>query len=261
MTDSICRLLQTLPLPEGYQLTEQGCYRYLLNGQQQAIAEPWVIALSPRGQSLIHSARFIDSQDTALLVAQQQAQPLRTALNSSAQGNFQCKILWRQVGQADIRVQYQFRQHNRLLQISREDDAGLSNCQIHKAEPFLYFPLLRIFSGPVIRQLAWCGPLPTVVPDINTPTARDALLQPTEELRSAQLLAEEQLVLNGQSYQAQKYNYVSQRYLPQDKAAFWIDHRGLLLKYGWQQSPEQCWLVELATHQLHAPNLYPMNHQ
>lgn len=261
MADVFSRLLQALPLPEDYQLSEQGCYRYQLNGLQQGIAEPWVIAQNPRGQRLIHSARFVESLDAVLLVAQQQQQPQAMKQNHPVQSSFYSEIRWRQAGMADISQLYQFSQHNGLLRLSRLDDTGSSNNQFEKTEPFLYFPLLRVFSGPVIRQLALCGPLPTLVPDINTPSDRNTLLQPTENLRSAQLLAEEQLLLDGQRYQAQRYHYVSERYQPQDEAAFWLDNRGLLLKYGWQQNPQQYWQVELESHQVHAPGLYPMNHQ
>lgn len=254
MPDSFSRLLHALPLPASYQLSEQGCYRYLLNGQLQAISEPWVKALSPDGQSLIHSARFIESLDTALLVTQQQQLPLPSTQNQSAQAGFYSEIRWRQAGQADISVLYQFCQHERQLQLTRVDDTGLSNSQFHKPEPFLYFPLLRVFSGPVIRQLALCGPLPTLVPDINNPANRALLLHPTESLRSAHLQAEERIELDGQTYQAQRYRYQSERYQPQDEAAFWTDNKGLLLKYDWQQNPEQFWQVELDAHQIHLPS-------
>lgn len=260
MPDSFSRLLTALPLPAGYQLSEQGCYRYLLNGQLQAISEPWVKAQNSEGQSLIHSARFIESLDAALLVTQQQQLPLSSAQNLSAQAGFYSEIRWRQTGQTDISVLYQFCQHQRQLQLSRVDDTGLSNSQFHRPEPFLYFPLLRVFSGPLIQQLALGGPLPTLVPDINNPANRAMLLHPTESQRCAQLQAEERIELDGQTYPAQRYRYQSERYQPEDDAAFWTDNKGLLLKYGWQQNPQQFWQVELETHQIHAPAPRRMKH-
>lgn len=259
MPDAFSRLLQALPLPAGYQLTEQGCYRYLLNGQLQAITEPWLKAQNSAGQSLTQSARFVESLQATLLVSLRQQLPPPSAQNLPLPAGFDSEIRWQQTGQTEIRALYQFCQQKRQLQLYRTDHSGISHSQQHKAEPFLYFPLLRVFSGAVIRQLAHAGPLPTLVPDINNPTDRNTLLQPTEHLRSAQLQAEEQIELHGQSYQAERYHYLSERYQQQDNASFWIDPRGLLLKYHWQQNPEQCWQVELDTHQIHTPALSPQD--
>ncbi|WP_337879435.1 hypothetical protein [Rheinheimera sp.] len=259
MPDPFSRLLQALPLPAGYQLTEQGCYRYRLNGQLQAITEPWIKAQNSEGQCLTQSARFIEHLQAALLVTQRQQSPQFCAQNPSVPGNFYSEIRWQQQGHNDISALYQFCQQTRQLQLLRTDDTGLSNSQLHKPEAFLYFPLLRVFSGQVIQQLALSGPLSTLVPDINKPADRTTLLQPTETVRSSTLIAEEVIEMGGQPYRAQRYRYLSERYQAQDDASFWIDNKGLLLKYHWQQNPQQFWQVELETDPSHIPTLNPQD--
>ncbi len=252
---------------------ERGCYRYYLNGDLQPISEPWIKAKTSDGHILIHSARFVDALNCAILVVYKtvpyQTSILQTATHqaavhqasdhqnvvhqtadrqiSSPSGSFIGQIHWQQ-DDKDISATYQFDIDKRQLAIERLQHGKTETHQEHRSDNFLYFPLMRVFSGEVIEHLASHGTQLTIVPDINHQSDVDALLRPTESLRSAEKLNAETIQLTDTQYQTYKYRYLSERYQQQDDAAFWITEMGLLVKYCWQQSPETFWLVELAEH-------------
>ncbi len=264
MSEAFSRLLSVLPLPIDAMELERGCYRYYLNGDLQPISEPWIKAKTDDGQMLIHSARFVDTLNCAILVeyktapyqtasvqtADHQKAAHQTAADrqiSSPSGSFISQIHWQQEDK-DISAVYQFDVDSRRLIIERQQHGKTEMDQEHRSDNFRYFPLMRVFSGEVIRHLASHGPQLTIVPDINNSSNLDALLRPSESVRSAEKLDAETIQLTDNQYQTHRYRYLSERYQQQDDAAFWITETGLLVKYCWQQSPDTFWLVELEEH-------------
>ncbi|QYJ78821.1 hypothetical protein [Shewanella acanthi] len=259
MSEVFSRLLRVMPLPLDARETERGCYRYYLNYDLQPISEPWIKAQTSDGHMIVHSARFVDALNCAILVSYKTDMCKTAADNpavyqtdadrqaSSPSGSFLSQIHWQQAGQ-DISAIYQFDANERQLTIERLQNGKTQTHQAQRSDNFLYFPLMRVFSGEVITHLASHGPQSTLVPDINHPSSVDALLRPTESLRSAEKLDAEILPLADIHCQTHKYRYLSERYQQQDDAAFWIDETGLLVKYCWQQNPEAFWMVELVEH-------------
>ena len=251
MTKAVQRLLSALPLPAGYQLVRSGCYHYLLNGKATDIIEPWLQAQDNAGKMQTLSARFVDSQGLAILVRHQTTSD--AAIGQLASTDFDCELSWQQAGQPDIVARYQYTRHTSRLCWTVSPSLDSTEHRQLRPEQWLFFPLMRVFSGSVINSLASLGPMPTLVPDINNISQRTTIFQPSESLRSAKKLGEDCITVAGKQYQCSRYAYLSERYQQQDDAAFWLNEQSLLCQYVWQQNPDQHWQIELHDEQIYHP--------
>lgn len=102
----------------------------------------------------------------------------------------------------------------------------------------IFFPLMRCYTGKMIRHIVAQGGMATViVPDIRDPYNRDTVLLPLFEERTAQKLSEETILIGDQTYQTEVFSYIGGAY--DDAARFWLVG-DMLVRYVFQD-----WDVEL----------------
>ncbi len=101
-------------------------------------------------------------------------------------------------------------------------------------ENAIFFPLMRVFQGRTIFQVAKSRVTSTViVPNIQDPGDTDNLLRPTFDERIAELIAEHDKV--------RVFKYLSSHY--DDNSEFHLDENDLLVYYKFAQSESQIWEV------------------
>lgn len=111
--------------------------------------------------------------------------------------------------------------------------------------PILY-PLMRVFTGSVIRQLAAeGGPCTVLVPSISQPDSRKSLLLPDVSKRRVVALGECDLQqMDGAAIQCSLWQFIGGQYGPD--ARFWLDQSHQLQRYCWRQDEARQWDVRLA---------------
>ncbi len=112
------------------------------------------------------------------------------------------------------------------------------------AKPLLY-PLMRIFTGTVIRQLAELGgEAQVLVPFIADPKNTQKLLSP--EITTRRAVAEgdcEVERMNGETIDCTLWRFTGGQY--SSDARFWLSADGRLQRYCWQQDESRRWDVRL----------------
>lgn len=216
-------------------VTDSGVYRYELNGEPQDIIEHWRSETQPDGGLLINSTRIVPGLELQVEAVAVQGEVSR------------CELRWLAPTQPALIAQYHFEDGG--LVVSRTDgDASkvrrqLAIDMIHPAP--LLSPLLRVFAGPLITRLLKDGGRGSVVvPFIGDPTAREELLLPRISERSARVLeSQSELTLAGARFTCRCCEYQGDQYGPGTR--FWLGEDDLLLRYRWEQSPQQHWNVWL----------------
>ncbi len=104
------------------------------------------------------------------------------------------------------------------------------------------YPLMRVFTGPLVR--ASVTGLDVVVPDVADPADLDRFLAPVTSSRTAEVLGERVVVVDGAEHAGTAYRWVGGAY-GEDGAEFVVDPGGLLLEYAVTQ-PSGRWEVRLA---------------
>jgi len=117
------------------------------------------------------------------------------------------------------------------------------------------FPLLRVFSGPVVMACATAtGPgasgSTVVVPDVRDPSKADRLLTPLTDVRTAKDVGTEGVVVEraesaDEVEQATVFRYFGGSY-SDEGAEVVVDSGGLLRRYAWDQPGAGHWDVRLA---------------
>ena len=214
---------------------DHGVYHYLLNGEAQAITEVWERRRLPSGEWLVQSSRRVPGLD--IRVEARLTEGLVTG----------CELQWLAQGQDALIGSYTLNDNSLL--VSRSDGAqALANENIEfdasTATPLLS-PLLRVFVGPVISRLLETEGLgQVVVPFIGDASARERLLRPQVSERRARVLTEGvTLQLAGADFSCRLCEYQGDQYGPGTR--FWLAEDQLLLRYQWQQAPDQQWDVWL----------------
>lgn len=217
-------------------VTDSGIYHYELNGEPQDILEHWQSQAQPDGRTLISSARVVPGLDLQVEAV-------------AAQGVVErCELRWLAQGQPELVAQYYFEDGG--LVVSRTEGGG-STVRRHLAidsmiQPApLLSPLLRVFAGPLVaRLLDMGGSGSVVVPAIGDPAAREELLLPRISERRARVLEPKaELTLGGERFVCRCCEYEGDQYGPGTR--FWLGEDDLLLRYNWEQSPQQRWNVWL----------------
>ncbi|WP_448212029.1 hypothetical protein [Colwellia sp. MEBiC06753] len=221
-------------------VSDQGCYLYQLNNEFTDIIEPWQIAKNPQNHLRICSARFVPSQNIKLLVNY-----LKTATEVTVM------IEWHNPDNAEQYFgYYQLTNEHLLWQV---DSKQFITCvdklhQITLPKALLFFPLMRIFSGEVIKHLSTHGSYEVLIPDIRNLTDSSDFLAPYLSTRAANIVQQNVSITNFEQQQvADEYQYTSDIYHEENNARFWLDKQHRLIKYCWQQTPEHCWTVLLKT--------------
>ncbi|MFT6958627.1 MAG: hypothetical protein ACJAYC_003647 [Halieaceae bacterium] len=213
-----------------------GFYHYSLNGKPAEVSETWSLEGELTGECRITSKRA--APGTNISVA--------ALVSRGAVQNF--SVDWSDGAAENISAQYDLQGDNPI--VTRR---GIGNTELEvikvaietRHEPPLLFPLMRIFTGPLIARLLERDSNSTVVlPDIADPADELKLLKPLISKRSAKLLGEEMIsATDGEELLCRGCEYSGGEYTAESR--FWLAADDLLERYQWQQSPELFWDVRL----------------
>lgn len=201
-------------------IVASGVYHYYLNGELTTIVEPWQI--SENGQNtIIRSVRNAKDYQTSI-----------SAVAHVNKDNFQvlrATTVWDCTAEGQsVHKEYGF------------DKAS----DEFRGQEFIFFPLLRIFMGPVLDYLgANGGQGDVLIPYIKDPSDHDQLLKPEITQRRAISLAKGVEEVDGKSITVQKYDYRGDQY--ENGSVFSVDEHCVLARYQWQQSETLKWDVRL----------------
>jgi len=213
---------------------DSGVYHYLLNGQATQIREHWQRSRQPSGEWLVNSGRSapgvnieVEARVTAGLVTQ-------------------FEVIWRAGEGPGLRAQYTLQ--DKAVDVARTEGAVTEHEAVSldssKTAPLLS-PLMRIYAGPLIaRLLAMGGRGAVLLPFIGDPADQERLLRPQVSRRQARVLeADVELQLGGADFRCRVCEYSGDQYAAGTR--FWLAEDDLLVRYQWQQGPDQQWDVWL----------------
>jgi hypothetical protein len=155
-----------------------------------------------------------------------------------------CELGW--FGAQDIKVSYRLAGTQWNIERSINGSAVKHFVLDAQKATHLLFPLMRIYTGPLIaRILQLGGEAHVVVPDITEPDNSNNLLKPRCSSRKARLLdAAAELELDGKLYLCRQCEYTGDQY--EAGSLFWLGNNNRLLRYCWQQGKDQQWEVSLS---------------
>ena len=195
-----------------------GEYHYFENGVRCNIVEPWSISRGVEGELQVISSRQIADADSELTV--------EATLKAAQQVYDLC---WRQ-GAAQTRARYVV-SSGELTRLTRD---GVQESGDYTFDYF--FPLMRVFTGPLLCALAANGPAQVLVPWIKNPAQAEKLFTADISERQVELL-EEQGGVRCFSYQGGQY---------EQAAKCLVSDCGWLLAYTWEMQSGSHWEVRLA---------------
>jgi hypothetical protein len=217
----------------------RGCYQYLCNGTATDIEESWALVRTDRHTEIVAS-RVAPSTGTRLEVRSRQTGNVFTTCELS---------LHRQHDGANETTSAHYRFNQGELSVAWQQ----GNQQKQRREPAfkaIFSPLMRIYTGPVIRQLAERGATDVCVPWIRDPNQREQLLLPQFSERQARSLGPVETEVDGQPCTSEVFEYSGGEYQP--GTHFRVDNQDVLLRYSWQQDADTCWEVNLRDYQREA---------
>ncbi|MEH6516668.1 MAG: hypothetical protein V7742_08305 [Halioglobus sp.] len=213
-----------------------GSYHYSLNGKPTEVRETWSLEGDLLGECRITSTRAAPGIDITVAAL----------VSHGAVQNF--SVQWCTGSVENISAYYELRDDRPI--VTRRGMGDTEEEEIEVAvetlqQTPLLFPLMRIFTGPLIaRLLAREGGGTIVLPDINDPADKLILLKPLVSERSARLVGEELIASpDGEEQLCRRCEYSGGQYT--DDSHFWLAADNLLERYQWQQSPELFWDVRL----------------
>lgn len=199
----------------------RGSYIYFLNGERTDIREHWQVDAAPSGRR-IRSERIANGATLSVDAVETGGCITRFDIRYRA-------------GDTDMRAGYEI--DGRGVRVQRVVNGQSEFHQAQAEGSFIPSPLMRVFTGGVIRQLAALGrPGWVLVPWLFDPAQTGRFLLPHFDTRSARLLE--------YGPEADLYEYLGEQY--DDTARFWVNAAGLLSRYIWQQG-SQHWDVLLLT--------------
>lgn len=204
----------------------RGSYIYRLNGEPAPVEESWEISNEAGAVQYWNSERI--AGDTRISVAAE-------VENGKVR---QCGIRWKSGAAVAIDATYRDTPDGLAWRRTQGEEIGSG---VVSGEATILYPLMRVFTGLVIAQLAQRGGEgPVLVPDIGSSEVNRLLLPDLSQRRVA-LQGDDRLP---DWPHCQRWQFIGGRY--DNTAAFWLDSDNRLLRYQWQQSPGQLWEVELA---------------
>jgi hypothetical protein len=212
---------------------ESGAYIYLLNGQPTDVEERWSLTLLGEGRSRINSSR----RAPGILIEVD-----ADTRHGLVEG---CQLVWQGDGQ---QIQTSYRLAENVLLVDRcvgDGEKQITEVPFAQSSEPLLFPLMRIFTGPLIaRILEQGGQASVAVPFIGDPSAMDQLLLPRISQRCARLLEQRHVLeKDGKRWECRVCEYTGDQYAP--GTLFYLDREDRLLRYRWQQEEGQDWDVWL----------------
>ena len=202
----------------------EGQYRYLHNGAPAPVQETWTVSHESAVRTRVESIRQapgIEVQVTATL---------------QAGAVCACSLIWKSEQLGELGAEYLCQEDGIRFQ---RDDGSDSQLLPHPADGvIILYPLMRIFTGPVIRAVAERGGKALVlVPFIGDPEDRGRLLSPDLSWREVRRLAD------GDDHHGDCWQFIGGQY--DESARFWLGREDTLSRYHWQQDGTGAWDVRL----------------
>lgn len=213
-----------------------GRYHYLLNGQATKVDESWSIEGELATQCKVSSLRYAPGVEIEV----------SAQLSGGVVQHFTAD--WRSDSAKTLSVQYLLEPDRVLVSRRAARSAKQEVIEVRLesvSSQSLLFPLMRIFTGPLIARLLELGGAGTVIlPDINDPANTGQLLRPLSTQRRAMLIGDEVLLSpDGVALQCRCVEYIGDQYAAGSR--FWLAQDDLLVRYQWQQSDHRQWDVWL----------------
>ena len=207
-------------------MSNQGSYQYLCNGVLEWVQESWEREPLGRNGWRVKSARDAGNVTISIEALQIGRQVREFTAN------------WESKSRAPLEVRFAI--EGGALVVERNDDGVQTSSEQKLGEPALLFPLMRVFMGPLILELAERdGECSVILPEVGVPGGDPALFTPHFSNRTAQLLGEEEV----DGLMLARYRYIGDQY--DESAGFWVDNDELLARYRWTQEGEKEWDVSL----------------
>ena len=245
-------MMQTItPIAAEEKLLASGVYVYFLNDQPTGVTEPWSIHRWPDGSYCTRVERDARAAfGTIILVEAFSHTPLATdGLQRFVVKQFNAN----HAATNDVSAAYSFADQMCALAVTvarSVNGQALPREELSLPENAVVSPLMRVFLGPVIRQVCELGkgqPVPVLIPSLENMLDPDTLLRPQFDYRQAALLGNEDLEIDGRVWPARRFQYLSNHYDAQSQ--FWLDEADVLLRYRFHQSAEQVWDTRLTAYQ------------
>lgn len=217
-----------------------GVYHYYLNDAPAGVEETWRI-WSENDLIYTTSQRVAAAFGTTITVNTISAPPWPALRFHRITAHIQQPT----PATAEVRAVYEFADDgslrvSRIINGTPADGAALTvpaDC--------IVAPLMRVFLGPTILAVAARAEAgaEVLVPDLMHLTDPQQVLQPTFDARRAEFAGYEELPVNGCQYETARYAYLGRHY--DDQAQFWLDARGLLVRYTFRPVAGQLWRIDL----------------
>jgi hypothetical protein len=241
-------MMQTItPIVADEMLLASGVYVYFLNEQPAGVTEPWSIHRLPDGSYCTRGERDARAAfGTTILVEAFSQTPLATDdLQRFTVAQFNAN----HAATGEVRAEYLF--SGKTVTVTRSvNGQAMKTETLDLPENTVVSPLMRVFLGPVIRQVLARGngqAVPVLVPSLEQMPDPDTLLRPLFDARQAAFPGTEDIELDGRRLPARRFQYLSNHYDAQSQ--FWLDDEDVLLRYRFVQSAEQVWDTRLTAYQ------------
>ena len=234
-----------------------GHYAYSCNGEPQAIHESWSVSREPASGLRIVSERIADSGQSILRVDGLYQLAATESPRSFRLRNYEPELVELVFLNSDGEVTASYQALDGRLRLQRTVNAK----EIFPAtviESIPLFPLLRIFTGGIVRKLHARGEFAAVcVPDIRQGRNLDSLLIPLISQRHARFLQRGQIEIDGRPIGADCFEYRGGEYPP--GTLFWVDDHDVLLGYEWKNPDNETWQVQLQAYQFSQDSASPLH--
>ena len=233
-----------------------GQYAYSCNGEPQAIHESWSVFGEPDSGLRIVSERSTGSGQSSLRVNGLYQLAAAESPRSFQLRNYEPELVKLAFSNSDGEVTASYQTLDGRLRLQRRVNAE----EIFPAtviESIPLFPLLRIFTGAIVRKLHALGEFAAVcVPDVRPGRNLDALLTPLISQRRARFLRRGQIEIDGRPFGADCFKYRGGEYPP--GTLFWVDDHDVLLGYEWKNPDNETWQVQLQAYQFSQDSASPL---
>jgi hypothetical protein len=227
-------------------LVASGVYVYFLNEQPTGVTESWSIHRLPDDSYCTRAERDARAAfGTTIRVEAFSQTPLAT---DDLQRFTVTQYNANHAATSDVRAEYLFANQTAIVTRSVNGQVMPSE-ELSLPANTVVSPLMRVFLGPVIRQVLAHGngqPVPVLVPSLEQMLDPETLLRPLFDFRQAALLGTEDIEVDGRWLPARRFQYLSNHY--DAESQFWLDETDLLLRYRFVQSSEQIWDTRLTTY-------------
>jgi hypothetical protein len=211
-------------------LLARGEYLYFRNGERVDVTERWT--RHKRGDEIITRCERDATAFRSRIVVESRERDGRIA---------QVEVIWSNDNpNAVSNAQARYRFFELFVEQTRQiESLSTETKRIETNFRFVIAPLMRVYLGDTLRELAAQRQTMVFVPWIIDPTDSDKLLEAHFEKRFARVIGDQEIEVDSNQIQARRYEYLGEQY--DASAAFWVDKAsGLLSRYEWKE-----WRVNL----------------